>query len=401
MKRGYITVIYSREKKDSTGGTRKRRKTLEWPQVYAAIFIMALGLALIFTPLCQILAVKAGFLDIPKHEQHKLHGKSTPLLGGLAMYGAWIMTCGAALIAAGYFLPAGSSNNLILEVAGIPLVGKELAVAVGCASAAVLLGTVDDKYSLPAWVKLAGQIAIAAVTVTFGGVHITLFVRAAWFGWIVSVFWIVFMFNAINFFDNMDGLACGTAAIAFVFFTTAAIINGQYFVACLGSCCAGTAIGFWFYNHSPASIFMGDGGSHFLAYLLAVISARVTYFNPEISASRLSVLIPVFILAVPIFDTFAVVVIRLLNHKPIYVGDHNHISHRFHHMGMTRKRAVLLVHLLCLIAGLGALPLLWGDERVCFILLAQGATILLLLTILQYSGNLNNDQQNNNHTTGG
>ena len=135
--------------------------------------------------------------------------------------------------------------------------------------------------------------------------------------------------------------------------------------------------------------------------LLAVISARVTYFNPEISASRLSVLIPVFILAVPIFDTFAVVVIRLLNHKPIYVGDHNHISHRFHHMGMTRKRAVLLVHLLCLIAGLGALPLLWGDERVCFILLAQGAAILLLLTSLQYSGNLNNDQQNNNHTTGG
>ena len=145
---------------------------------------------------------------------------------------------------------------------------------------------------------------------------------------------------------------------------------------------------------------MGDGGSHFIAYILAVISARVTYFNPEVSASRLSILIPIFILAVPIFDTFAVVVIRLLNHKPIYVGDHNHISHRFYHMGMTRKRAVLLVHLLCLIAGLGALPLLWGDYRVCMILLVQGLTIFLLLTIIQYSSGSDKTEQTNTITKG-
>ena len=85
--------------------------------------------------------------------------------------------------------------------------------------------------------------------------------------------------------------------------------------------------------------------------------------------------------------------IRLLNHKPIYVGDHNHISHRFLHMGMSRKRAVLLVHLLCLIAGLGAMPLLWGDERSCLILIAQGVTILLMLTLIQYSGTIQNKQQ--------
>ena len=373
---------------------------MEWPQVYAAIFIMALGLSLIFTPLCQILAGKTGFLDIPKHEQHKLHGKSTPLLGGLAMFGAWTVTCFGALIAAGYFLPADCSGNLVREVAGIPLVRKELIVVLVCAAASMLMGTVDDKISLSARTKLIGQIVIATVTVLFGGVHITLFMNIPWLSTLISIFWIVFLFNAINFFDNMDGLACGTAAIAFIFFTTAAIINGQYFVACLGACSAGAAIGFWFYNHSPASIFMGDGGSHFLAYILAVVSARVTYYNPEISASRLSVLIPLFILAVPIFDTFAVVVIRLLNHKPIYVGDHNHISHRFYHMGMSRKRAVLLVHLLCLISGLGALPLLWGDERVCGILLVQGLTIFLLLTILQYSsGTEPKADQTNSNTT--
>ena len=369
---------------------------MEWTQVYAAIFILSLGSSLIFTPLCQILAGRTGFLDVPKHEQHKLHGKATPLLGGLAMFCAWFLTCGAALIAAGYFLPADTSGSLVREVAGIPLVRKELIVVVCCAFASMVLGTIDDRVSMSAGIKLLGQILIAVITVTFGGVHITLFLDIPWLSWAVSVFWIIFLFNAINFFDNMDGLACGTAAIAFIFFTTAAIINGQYFVACLGACSAGAAIGFWFYNHSPASIFMGDGGSHFLAYILAVISARVTYYNPEIAASRLSVLIPLFILAVPIFDTFAVVVIRLLNHKPIYVGDHNHISHRFLHMGMTRKRAVLLVHLLCLISGLGALPLLWGDERVSMILLAQGITIFLLMTIVQYSSN--SDPNSNQHT---
>ncbi|MBO4632031.1 MAG: undecaprenyl/decaprenyl-phosphate alpha-N-acetylglucosaminyl 1-phosphate transferase [Lentisphaeria bacterium] len=374
---------------------------MEWTQVYAAIFIMALGLSLIFTPLCQILAGKMGFLDIPKHEQHKLHAKSTPLLGGLAMFSSWFFTCGAALIAAGFFLPVSASGNLVQEVAGIPLVRKELIIVVGCAAASMLMGTLDDKISLSARTKLIGQILIAVVTVTFGGVHITLFMNIAWLSWLVSVFWIVFLFNAINFFDNMDGLACGTAAIAFIFFTAAAIMNGQYFVACLGACSAGAAIGFWFYNHSPASIFMGDGGSHFLAYILAVISARVTYFNPDVSASRFSILIPLFILAVPVFDTFAVVVIRLLNHKPIYVGDHNHISHRFYHMGMTRKRAVLLVHLLCLISGMGALPLLWGDERVCMVLLAQGAAIFLLLTILQYSGRIHMENQHDDNTNKG
>jgi UDP-GlcNAc:undecaprenyl-phosphate GlcNAc-1-phosphate transferase len=109
----------------------------------------------------------------------------------------------------------------------------------------------------------------------------------------------------------------------------------------------------------------------------------LSYYNPGVSTTHLTVLIPLFILAIPLFDTLAVVVIRLRNGKPVYVGDHNHISHRFLHMGMTRKQAVLLVHLSALVSGLGVLPLLWGDEKTCFVLLIQGATFLLLISILQ------------------
>ncbi|MBO7146626.1 MAG: undecaprenyl/decaprenyl-phosphate alpha-N-acetylglucosaminyl 1-phosphate transferase [Lentisphaeria bacterium] len=361
---------------------------MNWIQVYGAVFIMALFLALGLTPVCQKIARKKGFLDIPKNEQHKLHAGATPLLGGAAMFSAWVLTLSACFCALALFPGESFLQSMADEISGISNVVWQLVSIILCACAAVIMGTWDDKFALSARTKLIGQILIALVTVIFGGVRLSLFIDIPLISWAISAFWIVFLFNAINFCDNMDGLACGISAIAFCFFTAAAIVNQQYFVACLGACSAGAAIGFWFFNHSPASIFMGDGGSHFLAYLLAVISAKVTYYNPAVSASKLTILIPLFILAVPIFDTFAVVVIRLLNKKPIYIGDHNHISHRFMHMGMTRKRSVLLVHLLCLIFGLGALPLLWGDERSCFVLLIQGVVILLLMTILQYSGKL-------------
>jgi UDP-GlcNAc:undecaprenyl-phosphate GlcNAc-1-phosphate transferase len=109
-----------------------------------------------------------------------------------------------------------------------------------------------------------------------------------------------------------------------------------------------------------------------------------------VSNTHLPILIPVFILAIPLFDTAAVVAIRLYKHKPIYIGDHNHISHRFVAMGMSRKRAVFLVHLLVVMIGLSVLPLLWGDERTAVVSLVQAGTILLLVSILQYSVSENN-----------
>ena len=143
---------------------------------------------------------------------------------------------------------------------------------------------------------------------------------------------------------------------------------------------------------------MGDAGSHLVGFLLAVVSARVTYYNPEVAAGKYSVLIPFFILAAPIFDAFAVVLIRLHNHKPFYIGDHNHISHRFVRMGLTRPQAVRIIHLLSIVAGLGAIPLLWGDARTCFVLLAQGVVILLILTLLQFQTiQKQNDNQEKPH----
>ena len=125
--------------------------------------------------------------------------------------------------------------------------------------------------------------------------------------------------------------------------------------------------------------------------MLAVLSVSVTYYLPNVSSTHLTVLIPLFILAVPLFDALAVVMIRLYHHKPIYIGDHNHISHRFVHMGMPKTRAVLLVHLLSFVVGIGVLPLMWGDIKTAIIIVTQAVAFLLIITLLQFSVTDNND----------
>ncbi len=353
--------------------------------VVLLLFSVSLLVSTLMTPFCKRLAAKIGLMDVPNSEGHKLHRKATPLLGGLAILCGWL-----APIIAGVIWISCSQSALPDFVGGLQNVRSELIVICLCAVSSVLLGAIDDKYALKAWKKFLVQFLIVLVAVLFGGIRISVFIPSLWITVPITVFWFLFIMNGINFFDNMDGLAAGTAAIAFLFFAAASCVQGQFFICAISLCAAGAAVGFWFFNAAPASIFMGDAGSHLLGFLIAVISAKATYYNPQIASTRFSVLIPLFILAVPVFDTIAVVLIRLYHHKPVYIGDHNHISHRFVRMGLTRPEAVRLIHLLCVVAGLGALPLLWGDFMTCCVLLLQGIVLLLLLTLLQFNSNRNN-----------
>ncbi|OGV34717.1 MAG: hypothetical protein A2020_00265 [Lentisphaerae bacterium GWF2_45_14] len=355
-----------------------------WWQIYLIVVFMALALGLALTPLFQKLAEKLKFYDKPLEQAHKSHQKVTPLLGGLAIFIAWLVTISLGICAARLIDHTHFSNIVTSNLPGMSAVSWKLFFICLGALVAVLVGLYDDCFSMSAKAKLLGQIAAAAIAVTWGGVRITVFFNDPVITWMISVFWYLLLFNAINFFDNMDGLAAGTAAIALSFFTIAAALSQQYFVAAIGAAAAGAVVGFWFYNHSPASIFMGDSGSHFLGYILATVSAGATFYNPEMALTRFPVLIPLFVLAIPLFDTAAVVVIRLYNHKPIYVGDNNHISHRFLHMGMTRRESVFLVHLLEIMIGLSVLPLMWGDEKTTAVSIIQACVILLFVSSIQY-----------------
>jgi UDP-GlcNAc:undecaprenyl-phosphate/decaprenyl-phosphate GlcNAc-1-phosphate transferase len=358
---------------------------ISWWNIYIFVIGFSALLGIILTPVFRKLALITNFVDKPAIQKHKAHEKTTPLLGGLAMCSAWLIT-----LLIGYFSPIFlAKHNFPIDVIntlkGVFEVRPRLLAIIIGAVLITILGLLDDKFNMSAKVKLAGQMVISAFAVYYGEFRISLFILDPVLSFSVTTLWILIIINAINFFDNMDGLAIGIAAIAFAFFALTAILHNNYFVACLSVTSLGVAISFWFYNHSPATIFMGDSGSHFLGYTLGISGAMTTYYKTTLAASPLAVLIPVFILAIPLFDFISVIIIRLVIKKPIYIGDNNHLSHRFNKMGMSRKNAVFMVHLLSIIIGLGVLPLLWGDSITGLISLLQACLILILVSTLQYS----------------
>lgn len=358
---------------------------IQWYHIYFFAFISGVTAVLLLTPLAAKLAAKLDVMDRPSGEKHKFHGKATPLLGGVAMLSGWLLVLAGGLL---LWSQAGAFAQAEIITRYFPgaysLLNRIFFLTLG-AVLATALGTWDDIHHLKAHWKFLGQLIVALIAVGPGHIRISLFVAAPWFGFAITVFWFMMLMNAINFFDNMDGLAAGTAAIALTLFAVAAGFQQQYFTACLSALGAGCALGFWFYNYTPASIFMGDGGSHLLGYLLALASAGTTFFNPSVASSKVPVLIPLCILAVPIFDAITVTIVRAMNGKPFWIGDHNHISHRFVRMGLSRKRSVQLVHILCLLTGLGALPMMWGSIATTIIIAVQMVLLLLLITILQYA----------------
>ena len=358
---------------------------MNWWNVYLVVLFFSALLALILTPFFRKIAIWTNTLDKPAVQDHKNHKKATPLMGGFAMCSAWLLTLLAGIYSPAFLANQNFSKLILDSLSGVFEVKNRLLAIIIGAVLITLLGFIDDRRNISAKLKFSGQVVIVAFVVFYGDIKITIFINNPLINSILAVLWILTIINAINIFDNMDGLAVGIAAIAFSFFTITAVIYNHYFIACLGVAGVGTTIGFWFYNHTPASIFMGDAGSHFLGYSLAVTGALTTYYQEGMTVTPLSVLIPIFILAIPLFDLLSVVIIRIKNKKPIYIGDNNHISHRFSNMGMSRKNAVLCVHLLSIIIGLSILPLLWGDRSTTIVCLIQACIILILISVLQYT----------------
>jgi UDP-GlcNAc:undecaprenyl-phosphate/decaprenyl-phosphate GlcNAc-1-phosphate transferase len=358
---------------------------MSWTSLYLVIGAVATLLAGISTPIFRAIAWKTDFLDKPLGQAHKRHGKATPLLGGAAMLTAWLIT-----LVGGYFgalwLRPHLPPDLANAVAGLltPRVQRLLLVITTGGLALAVMGAVDDRRPMGPLRKLILQILICAGIALCPDLQVTLFWENPAVKWLMTLCWFTFIINAFNFLDNMDGLAAGLAFIASTLFAVVGALQQQYFVAALGACTAGVTLGFYIYNCSPASIFMGDSGSHFLGYLLGVQGVLTKYYLDDISPTVGPVFIPALILGLPIFDIFAVCFIRWRLHKPIYSGDHNHISHRFLKLGLSRALAVLLVHLLALALGLGALPLLWLPS--VGVWLVFGQAMLALVTIVHWSG---------------
>lgn len=300
--------------------------------VYMLIFLAALGVAYTGTPLAQRAALAFGFVKQPGARH--IHSSPIPLLGGAAMYVGFVVA-----------LLAFNSNARVefQQLAGI-LIG---------AAIVALFGLWDDRHSLRAIVKLIGEF-LAASVIVWSGIRVELLHQPV-LNLVMTFAWLVGISNALNFLDNMDGLAGGTAAIASAFFFLLAASNGQVLVASLSAALFGACLGFLRYNFSQARIFMGDAGSLFLGMVLAAVAIKLRFENQAI----VTWMIPVMVLGLPLFDTTLVTIARLRRGvNPFTTAGKDHTSHRLVERGFSRREAVLALYLVCCAFGMASLFLL-------------------------------------------
>ncbi len=325
--------------------------------VYVIVFILALVISMFMTPFVVRFAKKYNILDHPK--ARGVHKEPKPLAGGIAIIIGFVIT-------ASLFLPyaAGYEKKQFL---GILIGGLLIAV----------VGFLDDVYQLSAKLRIVVQI-LAALIVIFTGTTID------WFTWIfsdtgllllgtlgnvITVIWIVGLTNAMNLIDGLDGLATGVAGIASFSFMFISIIFGSPISALLAAALAGACMGFLPMNFNPAKIFMGDTGSTFLGFMLAVISIN----GLTKGFTFVTFLIGVVVFALPIFDTSFAIVRRVANKQSIATPDRGHLHHRLVDKGIGHKKTVLTMYF---IAGL------FGIAGVLFAMKDFLLTIIIVVTVL-------------------
>ena len=326
---------------------------------------------------------------------HSTHTKVTPLGGGIGIYlGMMIpMVAGTLFVLfsdAMPWLPELLPESLRRHLPGIHSRLGDLWGVLGCASGLFVLGIWDDRRGAPVSVRLGIEFLLAAVTVYVFDVRLTAFIGAAWLTDLLSVVWIVAVINSFNMLDNMDGLSGGIAmiiagAMAAVMLTTPVAGGGQpqLFVGGLLLALCGALLGFLWHNHPPAKIFMGDGGSYFIGYIIATAMLMATFASdPRPHA----VLAPLCVMAIPLYDMSTVLWIRIHEGRSPFKGDRSHFSHRLVDLGLSRTQAVLTIYLVTMTCGLATLVLVHVTVLQAFAVLGIVACMLLLVVILESTG---------------
>jgi UDP-GlcNAc:undecaprenyl-phosphate GlcNAc-1-phosphate transferase len=306
------------------------------------IFTLAFFFGVAGTPLVRKLAVKSGFIAVPKAD--RAHTEPTALMGGLAIYAAAIAGWLSILTATSL---TGNAFRLS-EFASI-IIGASLMAAIGLW---------DDRRALPAWAKLAAQLLPVIVIFVAGArVQLPIFRIGIWneiINFIITTCWILYVTNALNYLDNADGVAAMTSATASAIFLLIAILNGQQLVSILAVAVLGASLSFARYNLPlpKSTIFMGDSGSLFLGFLLAVLGIKIRILSntPEITW-----MVPIIVLGLPIFDTAMVFVSRTRRGVSFFRGGVDHTTHRLARMGMDKLSVAFAVSLITGALGLVAI----------------------------------------------
>lgn len=325
------------------------------------IVIVTLLTSLILVPIIKKAAVHIGAMDEPN--ARKIHKFPMPRLGGLAIYLAFLL---------GYIL-YGEVNNQMLSI----LIGSFLLI---------LIGLIDDIKSVPARYKLIVQIISAVIVVVYGNLSFTeisifghnIYFNEFW-GSLLSIIFIVAITNAINLIDGLDGLAAGISSIYFLTIAIIAFILNRIggLDVIISLIMLGATLGFLFHNFPPAKIFMGDTGSLFLGFMISVIALlgyKVTTFT--------SLIVPIIILAIPIFDTIFAILRRLLKGQNIGVADKEHFHHQLLKMRYSPMTSILIIYAIDIAFATVSIFYILGDTQVAIAIYIV-LMILLLFVVLK------------------
>ncbi len=344
--------------------------------------LVAAAITALLTPLTMRIARAVGAIDQPRERGLSEH--PTPLLGGLAIF-AGALVAGLIFLPAGYYTAKHLWQGVFLGAALITFVGA-----------------LDDRFDLPPWIKLAGQLLAAVIVVHFGVAVRTItlpFVGRLNFpnagitnaGPVLTVIGLVALMNVVNFSDGVDGLAAGVCAIIAAAMAVIAFDLGRQQPGVLAALTAGAALGFLIYNFPPASSFMGDCGAQLLGLLMGVIAVEAAVKT----AAVVSFVLPLILLAVPFLDTTFVVLKRLKYRQPIYQSDSEHFHHRMARIGFSSRRTIAYLYAwTLLLAGLalalrfvpysnhkGHLYLGWTLVMVALAVLVVAASVYLVYVL--------------------
>jgi len=315
--------------------------------------LIALVLSLALTPVIIKFATLKGFVVHPRKD--RWHKKPTALLGGIGIFISFSL--------ATLFVNYGHVNFPIY-----------------CAMLLMFgVGLVDDIKEVKPIIKMLAQIAAS-----FGLIYSHIYFGGGLLGWIgipLTFFWVIGITNAVNLLDNMDGLAGGISGIVAIVTGILALMNGNIHTAFMAFALAGAVIGFLVYNFKPARIFMGDSGSLFLGFALSYLSISIQS-NTGSSSALLVLLIPLGLMVIPIMDTTLVTIKRLAAGRRIDQGGRDHTSHRLVALGLSERKAVLILY--CISAVWGVLCVFMYQNQInnlllCISLLAVGSVIFFIV----------------------
>ena len=289
-------------------------------QEYFLLFVLTYFLVGTLTPVLRKIAIATDVVDRPI-SKHKSHKQPVPYLGGVAIVVGVITISYSASLFSEF-----TSSTFWLATS---VLGPALAIG--------LIGLWDDLKNLSPLPRFIAQSIAGIFTATLLILTDTVGnpTGSTIFDSIFTVFWVVGICNAINFFDNLDGGAAGTVAISSIAIAVLALSGDQYLIAALAIVTAGATLGFLVWNKSPAKIYMGDAGALFLGVLLATLTIRL---EPNTTTEIGSYLTPIFLLAVPILDTSVAVISRLRRQVSPFQGGQDHLSHRLIRYGLSRKQ---------------------------------------------------------------